>query len=86
MAKLNLKKALNILFNGEAKSTLKTKKIKAYKMQPLTEDEINQLMSKAVEKYNRDNSRNIFQEDYWSNLCGGRSIPTLNRTTSLVYV
>lgn len=38
--------------------------IKAYKMQSLTESDINRIMEEAVEKFNKDNSRDLFKDDY----------------------
>ncbi|MEB6537198.1 hypothetical protein MXM51_22065 [Pantoea stewartii] len=41
-----------------------TQKIKAYKMQSLTENDINRIMEEAVEKFNKENSRDLFKDDY----------------------
>ncbi|MGK3142628.1 hypothetical protein [Pantoea sp. C2G6] len=64
MTTLKLKKILRHSMNDDATSDIQLQKLKAYTMQPLTEEEINNLMEKAVEKYNRENSRDIFKDDY----------------------
>ncbi|EBM4186652.1 TPA: hypothetical protein ACTPQP_000101 [Salmonella enterica] len=38
--------------------------LKAYKRTSLTEDDINEVMTKAVAKYNKEHSRDIFEDDY----------------------
>ncbi|QSD35766.1 hypothetical protein H5A40_00905 [Pectobacterium brasiliense] len=64
MNTFNLKKYLKMSDNNDVTMNFESKKFKSYEMQPLTEDEINDFMDKAVEKYNRENSRDIFEDDY----------------------